>query len=201
MRTEPITPPDLLAAADHCAAALLPASTPDWARPVPGLDWDVRATVEHLVDVLGFYTLHLVAGSRERLRLDVRCHQGLTDADVVEIVTVEARGLAGAARLVDPSTRVFHFHGTTDPSGILALACTELLVHGDDAARGLGRPLDPHPELAAKVLDRLFPSAPDGADPWRTLLWATGRGSLPDRPDQGPDWTFRTAPDGTSCDG
>lgn len=194
VRAEPITPHDLRAAADHAAATLLPAASGDWATAVPGLDWDVRATVEHLVDVLGFYTLHLVAASRQPLRLDVRCHEGLPNADVVHVVTVEAHGLAEAARLADPSTRAFHFHGTTDASGIVALACAELLVHGDDAARGLGRGLAPRPGLAAKVLDRLFPSAPGDADPWRTLLWATGRASLPGHPDRGPDWTFRTAP-------
>lgn len=194
MRVQPVTPSDLLAAADHCAAALSPVSSVDWATPVPGLSWDVRTTVEHLVDVLGFYTLHLVAASRERLRVDVRCHDGVPNDEVIHILDVEAKGLATVARLLDSDTRVFHFHGTTDVPGILALACSELLVHGNDAARGLGSTLAPSPDVAARTLERLFPSAPQDTDPWLTLLWATGRDSLAGHADQGPNWIYRVAP-------
>lgn len=147
VRAESISPPDLVAAADHCLVLLSRSTVADWAVPVPGLEWDVRGTVEHLVDVLGFYTLHLVAASPERLRIDVRSHDGITNTEVLRLAIIEARGLATAAALLDPSTRVFHFHGTTDVSGILALACAELLVHGHDAARGLGSARAPRPDL------------------------------------------------------
>ena len=79
-------------------------------------------------------------------------------------------------------------------SGFLTLACSEVLVHGHDAARALGRRLEPRPVLVRRVLGRLFPAAPTDIDPWQTLLWATGRTSLPGHPDAGPDWTDRTAP-------
>lgn len=194
MSTQPITSHDLLDAADHCTAALTQRSATNWSARVPGLEWPARTVIEHLVDVLGFYTLHLMAGSRERLRIDVACHAGLSEAEVLQIVATEARALATAAQLLDPATRGFHFHGTTDVSGFLALACSELLIHGDDAARGLGSALEPRADLASKVLQRLFPSAPSDADAWRTLRWATGRGPLEGHPPVGPDWTYRTAP-------
>jgi hypothetical protein len=194
MTTKPITSHDLLEAADHCAAGLLRAASIGWSAPVPGLDWDVRTTIEHLVDVLGFYTLHLVAASPGRLRVDVTCHADISNDEVVHMLTIEAGGLATAARVLEPTTQAFHFHGTTDVSGFLALACSELLVHTGDAFRGLGGVLEPRPDLAAKVLQRLFPSAPSDADPWRTLQWATGRGRLPGLPEVGPDWSYRTAP-------
>lgn len=194
MVSGPSTVDDLLETVDHCVAGVSPAAATEWSAPVPGLDWDVRATFEHLIDVLGFYTLHLVSGSRQQLRIDVRCHARLPNDEMLQILVTEGRGLATAAQLLDPSTQVFHFHGTTDVSGIVALACGELLVHGDDAARGLGMTLRPRPDLAEKVLERLFPVAPRTTEPWSTLLWATGRGTLPGHPDVGPDWTYRTAP-------
>ena len=55
---------------------------------------------------------------------------------MLQILAAEGRGLATAAQSLDPSTKVFHFHGITDVSRIVALACSELLLHGDDAARG-----------------------------------------------------------------
>lgn len=89
MTVEPIAPSDLLAAAQHCTADLAPLTAGDWTVPAPGLRWDVRTTVEHLVDVLGFYMLHLAA-SRDRLRVDVRCHTGVPSDEVVRILTTEA---------------------------------------------------------------------------------------------------------------
>ena len=75
------------------------------------------------------------------------------------------------------------------------MACDELLVHGDDAARGLGVSFEPDRVLAAAVLDRLFPwhrLRPDD-DPWRVLLWANGRADLAGRERQ-IHWRWHCAP-------
>ena len=80
-----------------------------------------------------------------------------------------------------PGRGGFHPFGSPDPSGFAAMACDELLVHGDDAARGLGVSFTPEDRLAADVLARLFPwhaVGPDD-DPWQMLLWANGRIELP----------------------
>jgi hypothetical protein len=190
----PIGPADLITASDHLTDVMMPARSADWSVPAAGLTWHVRTTMEHLVDVLGFYILHLLPPSSERLPIDVACHEQLSNGQVLGIVRTEARGLATAAQLLDPTTRAFHFHGETDVSGFLALACSEVLVHGHDAARALGRRLEPRPVLVRKVLGRLFPTAPTDTEPWQTLLWATGRTSLPGQPDVGSGWTYRTAP-------
>jgi hypothetical protein len=73
------------------------------------------------------------------------------------------------------------------------MACDELLVHTDDAARGLGRRFSPEPALAARTLARLFPWHESGGDPWQTLLWANGRVDLPGRPNQ-EGWQWHCAP-------
>ena len=60
------------------------------------------------------------------------------------------------------------------------MACDELLVHSDDAARGLGVPFAPsRTSLVKATLTRLFPWAPAGADPWPALLWPTAASPSP----------------------
>jgi hypothetical protein len=51
-----------------------------------------------------------------------------------------------------------------------------------DLAEGFGLAWTPPSALCSRVLARLFPEAPGGADPWLTLLWATGRAELPGHP-------------------
>jgi hypothetical protein len=70
-----------------------------------------------------------------------------------------------------------------------------MLIHTDDAGRGLGRTFSPPPELAEAVLRRLFPWVvdEDGSDPWELLRWANGRTALGARPRlQG--WAWHCAP-------
>ena len=73
------------------------------------------------------------------------------------------------------------------------MGCDEILVHTDDAARGLGVPFFPPPALAGWRSDRLFPWAPDDADPWQALLWANGRIALDGHPRQ-ENWQPHPAP-------
>jgi hypothetical protein len=67
-------------------------------------------------------------------------------------------------------------------------------VHGHDIAEGLGVDLVPSARLCDRVLARLFPDAPADPDRWRTLLWATGRAELPDRP-RLTEWRWYGSPD------
>ena len=85
--------------------------------------------------------------------------------------------LAAAVDAAPPSLRGFHPFGSPDPSGFAAMACDELLVHGRDAALGLGREFGGDAGLASSILARLYPWHPLGAgdDPWQVLLWANGR--------------------------
>jgi hypothetical protein len=101
------------------------------------------------------------------------------------------------------------------------MACEEILVHTHDAGTGLGASFSPDPQLAERLLPRLFPwldpsagpgsgrsagpgagpsggpgsgrSAGPGPDPWATLLWANGRIDLPGRPHRA-SWRWRCAP-------
>lgn len=55
MTVEPLAPSDCWQPRSS-TAELAPLTAGDWTVPASGLDWDVRTTVEHLVDMLGFYT-------------------------------------------------------------------------------------------------------------------------------------------------
>ena len=67
------------------------------------------------------------------------------------------------------------------------------LVHTDDAARGLGVPFVPPQEQVEATLERLFPWAPAGVEPWPALLWCNGRVALPGHPRQ-HRWRWHSAP-------
>ena len=75
-----------------------------------------------------------------------------------------------------------------------AMACVETFLHTDDIGRALGRTWNPPPDICCRALARLFPGAPTDHDPWLTLRWATGRGSLPGYEPTGPTWTWHSAP-------
>jgi len=51
----------------------------------------VRTIVAHMIDVLGFYALHLASGSPVRLRVDVRPHDAMSNPEMLNGRT----GLAG----------------------------------------------------------------------------------------------------------
>jgi hypothetical protein len=80
-----------------------------------------------------------------------------------------------------------------DASGFVAMGCDETLVHTNDLARGFDLPFEPPRELCRRVLRRLFPWAPEEADPWQALLWANGRIALPGHGRLSSDWAWHCA--------
>jgi hypothetical protein len=100
------------------------------------------------------------------------------------LLALEATGalLVAMVRTTPTTVRAHHGYGASDPEGFAAMGIVETLVHTHDLAAGLGLVWDPPADLCSRVLARLFPDAPSTTEPWPTLLWATGRGDLPDRP-------------------
>lgn len=93
------------------------------------------------------------------------------------------------------SARGFHPMGAADASGFAAMACDELLIHTDDAARGLGATFAPPDDLVEPVLRRLFPWVSPVTEPWPQLRWANGRIALGDRDRlDGSTWAWHCAP-------
>jgi hypothetical protein len=75
-----VTPNDLLDAAAVSREALEPFIARDWSVQAGDLTWDVRRTVAHICDALGWYAAHLAMQSPRRLRFDFRAHADASNA-------------------------------------------------------------------------------------------------------------------------
>lgn len=184
---------EILEAAESCRSLLEPAVEADWRVPVPGLDWTVAEAVAHAANAPLWYAVDLWSGPADNAAFDVTVKSDGGNSALIVSMLSAARVCAACVDAAPEGTRGFHPVGSPDPSGFAAMACDELLVHTDDAARGLGLPFRPSLSLSARVLARLFPWHVAGDDPWRTLLWANGRIELPDLPDQ-QGWRWHCRP-------
>jgi uncharacterized protein (TIGR03083 family) len=184
---------DVLAAARTLAEVLEPALSADWSRPVPDLDFTVASVVAHATETVLWYALDLYSGPGDDAAFHVAVAADVANEKLLASLLGAAQVCAAAVDAAPDGTRGFHPFGSPDPDGFAAMACDELLVHGDDAARGLGVRLMPDPDLAARVLARLFPWHRPADDPWLTLQWANGRIDRPDRPFQSR-WRWQAAP-------
>jgi uncharacterized protein (TIGR03083 family) len=185
---------DVLNAAATCGVFLRPFIEQDWSTPIPDFDWTVAQAVAHVAAGNLWYAFDLAAAGTELHTLDIETREHTAPGEL--ILTLETVS-AVVAHVVDsspPEARGYHPFGIADPSGFAAMACDELLVHTDDAARGLGVTFIPDDALCEKVLRRLFPWAPGDTDAWDTLLWANGRMSLGNRPRLAPGWRWHCAP-------
>jgi hypothetical protein len=202
-----VTAADVTLAVRFAVAALGRAPAEAWGNPAGSLEWDCWETVEHIADGLFAYPTQLTpatpAGGYVPIAMTSTRPGGAESAIHVDrdngtaglLQAVEACGalLVAMVTTASPGTRAWHPHGTSDPEGFAAMGVTEILVHGHDAAQGLGVPWEPPADLCARVLTRLFPSAPADALPWAALLWATGRAGLPDLPWLG-EWRWYAEP-------
>ena len=174
-----------------------------WDGPAGALDWSCHDTLAHVVDCIYWYASNLVRAASP----PVRAESPDVDRTMPVNGLLDSLTSAGAllARIVDtsdPDARGYHVAGQADASGFAGMGCDEILVHGHDIASGLGLDYAPSADLAGRILWRLFPWTPEGADPWAGLLWANGRQPLDDIPPPGTEWMWWCAPlgewDGTA---
>ncbi|MEV7603730.1 maleylpyruvate isomerase N-terminal domain-containing protein [Kitasatospora sp. NPDC089797] len=191
--------PDDLALAVRLAVDTLAAAPADadWSRPAGTLDWSCWDTVEHLADDLFAYAAQLAPARPPRGRYVpfvatrgfpggpnnvVRADPAAGVPGLLEVLDASGGLMVAVARFAPPDARAHHPWGLADPGGFTAMSLVETLVHLHDVARGLGLPWEPPADLCTRALTRLFPDVPPATAPWPTLLWATGRTALPDRP-------------------
>lgn len=179
-----VRPDHVVQAAELAAAALASPERADWSVRAGDLEWDVEATVVHLIGALTKETLYLASRSTRFIAIRPGKFRNATPAELVGSIVPAARALANTADASPPGALAYHNTGMTDAEGYLSMGCAEVMVHTWDACRGLGDEFGASDEVAAAVLARTFPWVePDPNDgPWRTLLWAFGRISLPGRP-------------------
>ncbi|MGY1857957.1 hypothetical protein [Modestobacter sp. SYSU DS0290] len=166
---------------------------PDGAAPVPTLGTDVVGVAAHITSCLTWYAADLVAGTDEATAFDLVRRPDAGLADVLTQLRAATEVLARVVDAAGPGERGFHDWGLADASGFAGMGCAELLLHAGDVALDRGLAWAPPPALAAATRARLFPWAPEDADPWAALLWATGRGELPGR-EPVTSWRWHCAP-------
>ncbi|MEV8566287.1 hypothetical protein AB0436_12045 [Streptomyces sp. NPDC051322] len=193
----PVTADDLQSAVRLAVTTLRDAPPSAWDRNAGSLEWDCWETVEHLSDDLFAYAAQLgpqVPPLDGEVPFVWKSRRPGGPANVIHadraggpeglLQVLEASGalLVAMVRTTAPTVRSYHGFGVSDPEGFAAMGVVETLVHTHDLAEGLGLAFCAPDDLCARVLARLFPDAPDSADRWSTLLWATGRTELPGRP-------------------
>jgi hypothetical protein len=77
---------DLLEAGAVSRHAIAPSIARDWSVQAGDLTWDVRRTVAHVWDALGWYAAHLAAQSPRRLRFDFRAHSDASNAELLDVL-------------------------------------------------------------------------------------------------------------------
>ncbi|WP_141577936.1 hypothetical protein [Actinomadura sp. WMMA1423] len=195
--TAPVTADDLDLAVRMAVATLREAPPRAWEAKAGSLEWDCWETVEHLSDDLFAYAAQLAprtppmddevpfvwesrrpGGPANAIHAD----RDAGPAGLLQVLDACGGMLSAVVRCTAPDVRAHHVFGAADAEGFAAMGIVEAVVHMYDLATGLGLPWEPPADLCARVLGRLFPDAPQDTDPWRTLLWATGRGDIPGRP-------------------
>ncbi|WP_030954320.1 GNAT family N-acetyltransferase [Streptomyces sp. NRRL S-481] len=165
--------------------ALRAAVDRDWeAVPAQGLEWSCRETAVHVAVALLRYAGQLAGRAAEgRIPFAFGLEEGTGNDSVLRVIETTGALLTAAIRTTPREVRAFHpfpFR-SANPEGFAAMGVAEVLLHTHDIAEGLGVAYEPDPALCDFVLTRIFPHVQPGPTPWRTLLWATGRGDLPGR--------------------
>ncbi|HEX7305082.1 maleylpyruvate isomerase family mycothiol-dependent enzyme [Lentzea sp.] len=190
-----VTADDLDAVVSCLADTLGQATGRDWTAPPGTGEWNCRDTAEHVGDCLLSYAAQLVARPDGRyVRFLAVADKEASPAELLEFAVAGGRILASVVRTTPPTVRAYHPTGTADPAHFAGMGCVEVLVHGEDIARGLGLALDPPRDVCARVLARMFRHDDLGVDPWTGLLWATDRVALPGR-EQQTGWRWQGPPD------
>jgi Mycothiol maleylpyruvate isomerase N-terminal domain len=180
-------------AVELCVAALRPRLAEDWSAPVPDLEFTVASVIAHATVAPLWYALDLWAGSTDSAGFTLSVEPDTSPDALVAGLTQAGMVCAASIDAAPPELRGFHPFGSPDRTGFAAMACAELLIHTDDALRGLGTRLTAPPALAGAVLTRLFPAHEPGDDPWQTLLRAHDRPSTLGPPAT-TGWRWHPAP-------
>jgi hypothetical protein len=184
--------PDLpLAAARETLPVLSKATGSDWSQLAGETDRSARETLDHtILAVTGYAGLLIAQPTNRYIAMRTGTEPRSSIAECLETLEISATLLSLAVAAASPEARAFHPWGTSDRTGYSCTGAMEILVHGHDIARtfGIDWTLPDYPSDA--IVSRLFPNAPSGHAPSRTLLWCTGRIALPGVPRLGPDWQW-----------
>ncbi|OKK06914.1 acetyltransferase [Streptomyces sp. CB03234] len=162
------------------ARALRGVADRDWTGPAAGLEWSCYDTAVHIAGDFTGYASQLTGRSTDSyVPFQNSAEPGTTPAGLVRVIEATGGLLSAAVRTTPDGVRAWHPFGMAGADGFAAMGVVEVLLHTYDILGALDVPdWRPPDHLCARVLDRLFPHVPRIDDPWRTLLWATGRTDL-----------------------
>ena len=193
--TRAIEPGDIVDAAEYVRGALDPAIGMDWSVPAGRLEWDCDFTITHMAAACTKYTVYLASRSTRFIAVRVDRWPNATQTERLDAIVGVAHALANVAAATPPDSRAYHATGMFDADGYVAMACSEVLVHGHDIATGLGLPIDPPDDLCGAMVGRLAPWLAGGESAWPAFLWHAGRIDLPGRESHDDDtWTLLRGP-------
>ncbi|MET7735650.1 GNAT family N-acetyltransferase [Streptomyces sp. NPDC005402] len=184
----------LTEAVADAVAVLRTAVDRDWTGvPAGRVEWSCLKTAEHIASDLIAYAGQLAGRAQEKYVPFEIFLEDDTDAEgALQVIETAGTLLAATLRSTPREVRAFHPYPfrSANRVGFAAMGIAEVLLHTYDIAEGLGLTYEPPARLPEYVLTRIFPDVQPGPDPWRTLLWATGRGDLPGRaPRTGWRWS------------
>ncbi|MFE6333270.1 GNAT family N-acetyltransferase [Streptomyces sp. NPDC057806] len=166
-------------------ALLRTAAGKDWdAVKAARSEWSCREAAVHIAHDLIVYAGRLAArGRTAHVPLTVTPDATAGNEGLLEAIETTGTLFTATLRTTPRHVRAHHpcpyFSANAD--GFAALGVGEVLLHTYDIAEALGLAYEPPAVLAEFALTRLLPHVRPGPTPWATLLWATGRGTLPDR--------------------
>jgi hypothetical protein len=198
-----LRPHDVRTAADWVGAVLQLVPDDRWTVSVANA-WSPRRTLDHVVDVMVLYSGYIATSATARIAAPRNGDPAATPLELIAALHTTSSILTTVLDAMPDDARAFHPSGEADRTGWIAMACTELLVHGHDIAIAT-RVEAPRPDdrLADAVVERSLPWTASGHPGWARLLWATGRAALGRQPPQGSDWWWHSAPlsewDGQVC--
>lgn len=178
---------------DICNALLTSLTTDDWQRTVPDIGGSVGQLVGHITQAMLWYSIDLAAEGTDLQAIDVQTKPDAESKALLEAFVAVPNLLAAAVDVAREEARGFHPWGMADRSGFAAMACDEMLIHTYDIALALAAEFEPPAELAAAILNRLFPGISADPDPWTALKYANGRIALDGHP-RLTEWRWHCAP-------
>ncbi|MGA4841168.1 GNAT family N-acetyltransferase [Streptomyces sp. G45] len=173
----------------HATRALRAVATTayDWTAHAGGLEWTCLDTAEHVVSDFTAYAAQLTGRAQGAyVPIEATLEEGTDPAGAVFAIEASGGLLAAVVRTAPPDARGYHPYpyGSADARGFAAMGIVELLLHTYDVLRAFDVAYEPPENLCEALLAWQFPHVPparEGDSHWATLLWATGRGSLPGR--------------------
>ena len=166
----------------------------DWGKIDSCMNLSRRDTVAHIIEAFGYCVVNFSNRTSYPVQRLLRADKDASVDQILASLPMWAEVLIKSYRGgVHGDARGAHRWGIGDAEGFLAMGCVEVLVHTYDVSLGIAD-FRGDAIISERVVRRLFPWAPIDSDPWRALLWSTGRAEIADFESPGAGWVWHNEP-------